>query len=143
MNKTVKMNNGIRIWFSAFDILIIIVLICIILDKQDFNFEKIFGLILTAFLTSAMLVYSLYLFSFKIMVYDNYFTVRLFFKTRICKITDITDISYKRITFGDYTYVVRFGKRKMEVSPLMKNKRIIDKKLQDNGIFEKYPRVSI
>lgn len=141
MEQSVKFRLGIKIWFCIFEVLAIVIIISLIFDKHEFNLEKTCAISLIALLAIVGVVYTIYLFSYKIIIRSEDFSVRKFFITRSYKISEITNVEYKRIAFGDYTYVLCFGKKKVEVSQLLKNKNLVDSFFETKGIFRKFPRV--
>lgn len=142
MEQSVKFKWGIRIWFCAFEILAIAIILSLIFDKNEFSTETICAITLIAILALLGLVYTFYLFSYKIVVRGEEFSVRKFIITQTFKTEDITSVDYKRKAFGDYTYVIKIGKKKVEVSLLLKDKIVIDKFFEEKGIFRKFPRVN-
>lgn len=143
MEQSVKFRLGIKIWFCFFEVLAIVIIISLIFDKHEFNLEKICAISLIALLAIVGVVYTIYLFSYKIIIRSEDFLVRKFFITRSYKISEITNVEYKRIAFGDYTYVLCFGKKKVEVSQMLNNKTMLDKYLDEQGVFKRYPRINI
>lgn len=99
------------------------------------SLAALFGIIFTGF--------AIYLLTFKLSIINNELSVRKFFITRSYKISEITNVEYKRIAFGDYTYVLCFGKKKVEVSQMLNNKTMLDKYLDEQGVFKRYPRINI
>lgn len=118
------------------------IILFLIFDKNEFNAEKICAITLIAILALIGLVYTFYLFSYKIIIRSEGFSVRKFFIIKTFEINDITNIEYKRVAFGDYTYVVKFKNGKMEVSQLLKDKALIDRVLAEKGFFKKFPRIN-
>lgn len=141
MGQSVKLRLGIKIWFCTFEILAIVIVLSLIFDKREFNSEKICTISLISLLAIFGLVYIFYLFSYKIIIRSEDFSVRKYFITTTFKIEDITGVEYKK-AFGNYTYVVIIDKTKMEVSPLLNNKNLIDSFFETKGIFRKFPRVN-
>ncbi len=86
------------------------------------------------------IVYDIYLLRFKLIIGEKDFKFRKFFKIYKFNYDEITGIEYKRVAFGDISYVIKLNKKKVEIAPILKNKVVIDKKLTDLGIFQKYPR---
>jgi len=101
-----------------------------------------FEVLLSILLGCVFSLATLYSFLCKILVKDETIITRKFFCRRTYKYEDITNISYKKAAFGDSTYVLRFGKKRLEISQLMVNKDIIDRKLKEEGIFNKYPKIN-
>lgn len=142
MEQSFKLRLGIKIWFCTFEILAIVIVLSLIFDKHEFNSEKICAISLISLLAIFGLVYTFYLLSYKIIIRSEDFSVRKFFITRSYKISEITNVEYKRIAFGDYTYVLCFGKKKVEVSQMLNNKNLVDSFFEAKGIFRKFPRVN-
>ena len=144
MEKKYKMKASIKI-IGVFCIMFLagISLLCIYDDYKYDIYELVFIILASALLGGIMLIWTIYMFCFKLVINDKVFTVRKFFTTKTYHIDDITNIDYKRILFGDYAYVLKIGNKKVEISQFLKNKIEIDRYFKDNGIFEKYPRVEI
>lgn len=120
---------NIKLWFkivcllSACFFTAFIVYACI----NDIDiYEKFCLILLGKLLGGISIIYGLYCCLFAIYVGDDYIKVKKLFKSRIYSISEITKIDYKLVAFGNYTYVVYFGKRKVEISQLLKNKIIVD-----------------
>lgn len=135
------MKLGIKFLFGLLDLIGIFITFCLILQNNDFNIEKLLAIILVGIFSASGAVYTLYLYSYKIVFEDKNFSVRKFFITKTYEINEISGIIYKQNIFGLYTYIVKIGKKKIEISPALKNKIIADKFFEENGIFKKFPRV--
>ena len=143
MEHTFRLRTGIKIWFSGFEVFAVFILLYLIFDKKEFNAEKICAITLIGILLILGLLYTTYLFCYKIKIGDRFFAAKKFFAWHTYRVEDITNIQYKRIAFGDYTYVIRIGKKKVEISQLLRNKVFVDKFFEENGVFRKFPRVAI
>lgn len=143
MQQPIKIKWGIKLFAFVVILLCIAISMLGIFDKGYDITERICIIVVGVVIGMIWLVWFVYLLRYKIVIVEDQFTVRVFFKTRIYHISEITNIVYKRMAFGDYTYVVKFDNGKMEVSSLLKDKYTIDKKLDDSKIFEKYPRIPL
>lgn len=83
MEQSYKFRVGIKIWFSVFEIVAIVILISLIFDKNEFNAEKICAIALISVLAIAGLAYTFYLFSYKIIIRSSDFSVNKFFTTSL------------------------------------------------------------
>lgn len=116
--------------------------IYVCLDDVDI-YQKVLIVLLGIFFGGGCLIYEFYLITYNIYIDNDYIKVRKLFKTYTFNITDITNIIYKQVAFGSYTYIIVFSKIKVEIAPLMKNKSAMDNFLNEHGVFKKFPRVDI
>jgi len=140
LEQKIVMNKAIKFYFTFFEILSILIIVYLLIDKNEFNTEKICALAIIATLSVIGIVYDIYLLRFKLIIGEKDFKFRKFFKIYKFNYDEITGIEYKRVAFGDISYVIKLNKKKVEIAPILKNKVVIDKKLTDLGIFQKYPR---
>lgn len=137
-----KIKTWAKILFTFFALFFIGFLLFALLSTGQEDEAVFCEVVLCVILGGVFSFAALYSFLCKIIVKEDYIVARKIFCNRIYKYEEITGISYKKAVFGDATYVLRFGRKKLEISQLMVNKNIMDKKLKQEGIFKKYPKVN-
>lgn len=107
----------IKIWFKItgviFAIASTLIAITCILDHTSYDIYELVCIILCCVgVTGLFTIWSIYLVCFKIIIKDDTISIRKFLKINCFCLADITDVDYKRIAFGDYTYVIKVGRKK-------------------------------
>lgn len=137
-----KIKTWAKILFTFFALFFIGFLLFALLSTGQED-EAVFCVVVLCIILGGVFSFAaLYSFSCKIIVKEDCIVARKFFCNKTYKYEEITGISYKKAAFGDATYVLRFGRKKLEISQLMVNKNVMDKKLKQEGIFKKYPKVN-
>lgn len=141
MEETVSMKLWFKIVLIIGGLAFIAVIVYACLNDGDI-YERVTVVILGVLFSGLGLGYGIYCCVYKIYVGSDYIRVRKPFKTKNYKLSEVTKIDYKLMAFGNYEYVLYFGKDKVSVSPVMNNKITLDRKLDEAGIFKKYPRIN-
>ena len=139
MAQTFKIKISVKLWYLLFELIGLFVLLFIILDKQKFGPVKISVIALVGTSILLGLMYIAYIFSYKIEIINQSFSVRKFFTTKTFKVSDITSIDYNRLAFD--AYIIKAERKKVVISHRLTNKNAIDRFFDVNGVFKKFPRV--